>query len=258
MVDYYKVLGLSVSATPKQIKIAFRALAFKLHPDKNIGTANASKQDLYRKVSEAYEVLNDVEKRKEYDKQFMFQRGPGGYQQGYDRYQSGSRYHNPANPNRKPSEYHPGGAKHAPRPGQEYAYVSREHFNMHEWNTAHYGEDADAARTGADRPKAGDYTRSDGQQEAGPGGKSGRGWMNMKGNAHQSYYRKKAARDAVNAATGGAASAKNSAAAYAAQAEQMHNNHRHAAENLNRNREERRQRKSDGSSREGPDACVIS
>ena len=251
MVDYYKVLGISINATPKQIKTAFRALAFKLHPDKNIGTVDATKQDTYRKVSEAYEVLNNTEKRKEYDKHFVFQRG---FEQGYDTYQAGSRYTSPARPGKR-TEYYPGGARHT-RPGQEHVYISRDQFNLHEWNEAHYGEAAESPRTGADRPKATDHTE---KEKTGPGGKSGRAWMNMQGNAHQSYYKKKAARDAADAADAAAASggsAKTTAAAYAAQAEDMKNRRDNAAENLNRMREERRQ--GGGSSREQPDACAIS
>jgi len=256
MGDYYKALGIGINATPKQVKAAFRTLAFKLHPDKNIGTVDASKQDAYRKVSEAYEVLNDSEKRREYDKHFMFQKG---FQQGYDKYQSGSRYTSPATP-RKQTEFYPGGAQHA-RTRHEQAYVRRDQFNLHEWNAGHYGETAESPRTGADRPKATDHM---GKEGSGGGGRSGKAWMNMAGNMHQNYYRKKAARDAANVAytaagvgVGGSGDgAKTTAAAYAAQAEHWKNQRNNAADNLARNREARRQGAT--SSREESDTCVIS
>ena len=69
--DYYQVLGLkSQSASPKEIKSAYRKLALKFHPDKVKGD-DQDKQEAERvfvKVSEAYAILSDDEKRKVYDK----------------------------------------------------------------------------------------------------------------------------------------------------------------------------------------------
>jgi molecular chaperone DnaJ len=60
--DYYKVLGLSSSATAKEITRAYRRLAKELHPDTNPGS-----EEKFKEVSVAYDVLGDVDKRKEYD-----------------------------------------------------------------------------------------------------------------------------------------------------------------------------------------------
>ena len=60
--DYYKVLGLTSSATAKEITRAYRKLAKELHPDTNPGS-----EEKFKEVSGAYDVLGDAEKRKEYD-----------------------------------------------------------------------------------------------------------------------------------------------------------------------------------------------
>ncbi len=63
--DYYKVLGVSATATPKEITKAYRKLARELHPDANPG--NPSAEERFKEVSAAYDVLGDEAKRKEYD-----------------------------------------------------------------------------------------------------------------------------------------------------------------------------------------------
>jgi molecular chaperone DnaJ len=63
--DYYKVLGVSETATAKEITRAYRKLARQLHPDAN--PTDASAEERFKDVSAAYEVLGDEGKRKEYD-----------------------------------------------------------------------------------------------------------------------------------------------------------------------------------------------
>lgn len=62
--DYYKTLGVARDASLDQIKKAYRKLARELHPDRNKADDAAEK---FSKVSEAYDVLSDSEKRKKYD-----------------------------------------------------------------------------------------------------------------------------------------------------------------------------------------------
>lgn len=64
-VDYYKILGIDKSATPKDIKNAYRKLARKHHPDLNPNDKDAKKN--FQQINEANEVLSDPEKRKKYD-----------------------------------------------------------------------------------------------------------------------------------------------------------------------------------------------
>ncbi|XP_031640281.1 protein tumorous imaginal discs, mitochondrial-like [Contarinia nasturtii] len=63
--DYYKILGVSKNSSGKDIKKAYYQLAKKYHPDTNKDDPNASKK--FQEVSEAYEILSDDTKRKEYD-----------------------------------------------------------------------------------------------------------------------------------------------------------------------------------------------
>ncbi|QIL37970.1 J domain-containing protein [Pedobacter sp. HDW13] len=64
-IDYYKVLGVGKSATPDEIKKAYRKLARQHHPDLNPNDPAAGK--LFQQINEANEVLSDPEKRKKYD-----------------------------------------------------------------------------------------------------------------------------------------------------------------------------------------------
>src|SRR5215472_7437352 len=64
--DYYQVLGVSRTASQKDIQGAFRKLARKLHPDVNPGDKDAERR--FKEVSEAHDVLSDPEKRKMYDR----------------------------------------------------------------------------------------------------------------------------------------------------------------------------------------------
>jgi len=63
--DYYDVLGVERNVSEAELKKAYRRLAMKYHPDRNQGDDNAEKQ--FKEVKEAYEVLNDAQKRAAYD-----------------------------------------------------------------------------------------------------------------------------------------------------------------------------------------------
>src|SRR6201986_2619488 len=63
--DYYKALGVAQTAKPAEIKAAHRKLARKYHPDANKGDASA--EERFKEISEAYSVLSDEKRRKEYD-----------------------------------------------------------------------------------------------------------------------------------------------------------------------------------------------
>ncbi|MEU9685663.1 molecular chaperone DnaJ [Amycolatopsis japonica] len=77
--DFYRELGVSSDATADEIKKAYRKLAKENHPDANAGNAEAEKK--FKAVSEAYGVLSDTAKRKEYDeaRRLFGSGGPGGF-----------------------------------------------------------------------------------------------------------------------------------------------------------------------------------
>jgi DnaJ family protein B protein 11 len=64
--DFYKILDVPRSASPAEIKKAYRALSLKWHPDKNPDDKSAV--DKFTDISSAYEVLSDADKRRKYDK----------------------------------------------------------------------------------------------------------------------------------------------------------------------------------------------
>ena len=63
--DYYKILEVSENEDISEIKKQYRKLAMKYHPDRNAGDERAAKK--FREITEAYEVLSNEKKRKEYD-----------------------------------------------------------------------------------------------------------------------------------------------------------------------------------------------
>ena len=85
--DFYKTLGVDKKAAADDIKKKYRAMARDLHPDKTKG--DAAKEEKFKAVSEAYEILSDAKKRAEYDEaRSLFERGgfraPSGGGQGGD------------------------------------------------------------------------------------------------------------------------------------------------------------------------------
>lgn len=86
--DYYRVLGLTKTATAEEIKKAYRKLAVKYHPDKNHGDKAA--EEKFKEINEANEVLGDAEKRKKYDelgenwKYYQQTGGQGQHKEDFD------------------------------------------------------------------------------------------------------------------------------------------------------------------------------
>jgi molecular chaperone DnaJ len=80
--DYYEILGVDRTAEAEEIKKAYRKLALKLHPDKNQGDKTADEK--FKEIGEAYEVLNDPQKRAAYDQygHAAFDRRAGGFPRG--------------------------------------------------------------------------------------------------------------------------------------------------------------------------------
>jgi molecular chaperone DnaJ len=79
--DFYKVLGVDKKAAADEIKKKYRALARDLHPDKTKG--DTEKEEEFKAVSEAYEILSDTKKRVEYDEaRSVFERGSFFSRQG--------------------------------------------------------------------------------------------------------------------------------------------------------------------------------
>ena len=78
--DYYETLGVSKNATDEEISKAYKKLAMKLHPDRQVGKSDEEKkksEEAFKEVNEAYAVLHDKDKRAQYD-QFGFE-GPQGF-----------------------------------------------------------------------------------------------------------------------------------------------------------------------------------
>ena len=89
MTDYYADLGVSKNATADEIKKAYRKLAFKYHTDQNPGDKVA--EEKFKRITAAYDVLGDEEKRRQYDNGGAYQ--SEAYQQWTGTYQN--TYQNP-------------------------------------------------------------------------------------------------------------------------------------------------------------------
>ena len=80
--DYYQILGVGGHSTQQQIKDAYRKLALQYHPDRNKGNPGAAEK--MKKINEAYAVLSDPGKRREYD---ALRQQYGSF--AYDRFRQG-------------------------------------------------------------------------------------------------------------------------------------------------------------------------
>jgi molecular chaperone DnaJ len=83
--DFYELLGVSRTATEADIKVSFRKLAMKFHPDRNPGDAEAEVK--FKEINEAYQILMDPQQRAAYDRHghaaFEQGRGGGGFGDGF-------------------------------------------------------------------------------------------------------------------------------------------------------------------------------
>ncbi|MBA3704406.1 MAG: J domain-containing protein [Bacteroidetes bacterium] len=81
--NYYSILNVSSTASAEAIKAAYRELAKKYHPDKNMG--NKSAEEYFKEIQQAYAILSNPEKRKKYDLKFLyntFNQNPSGQYSG--------------------------------------------------------------------------------------------------------------------------------------------------------------------------------
>ena len=76
--DYYEILGVSKTASAEEIKKSYRKVAMQYHPDRNPG--DKASEDKFKEAAEAYEVLNDADKKSQYDRfgHSAFSQGRGG------------------------------------------------------------------------------------------------------------------------------------------------------------------------------------
>ena len=82
--DYYEILGVAKNASAEEVKKAYRKVAMQFHPDRNPGNKEA--EDKFKEAAEAYEVLNDADKRSQYDRfgHNAFGNGRGNFNQQRD------------------------------------------------------------------------------------------------------------------------------------------------------------------------------
>ncbi len=89
MKDYYSILGVSEGASQEEIKHAFRRLAMEYHPDRNLGNEEWAEKK-FKEINEAYAVLGDGSRRREYDRMKQAKFAGAKYGSQYD----GGRYYN--------------------------------------------------------------------------------------------------------------------------------------------------------------------
>ena len=118
--DFYKILGVSPTASQSDIKNAYRLQAKALHPDKTKG--DSALEEKFKAVSEAYDILSDGKKRAEYDQaREMFERGGMRAPQGGQNFQGGdfSDIFGGGNPQDIFANLFGGGGRRGPRKGQD-------------------------------------------------------------------------------------------------------------------------------------------
>ena len=118
--DFYKVLGVDKKAAADEIKRKYRGLVKDLHPDTNHG--DSAKEEKFKAVSEAYEILSDPKKRAEYDEaRSLFERGGFRAPGGGGNFQGGdfSDIFGGGNPQDIFANLFGGGGRRGPRKGQD-------------------------------------------------------------------------------------------------------------------------------------------
>jgi molecular chaperone DnaJ len=118
--DFYKVLGVDKKASADELKKKYRSLARDLHPDKNQG--DAAREEKFKAVSEAYDILSDSKKRAEYDEaRSMFERGGFRAPTGGGNFQGGdfSDLFGGGNPQDIFANLFGGGGRRGPRKGSD-------------------------------------------------------------------------------------------------------------------------------------------
>ena len=118
--DFYKILGIDKKATADEIKKKYRSLARDLHPDKNQG--DTAREEKFKAVSEAYDILSDSKKRAEYDEaRSMFERGGFRAPTGVGNFQGGdfSDLFGGGNPQDIFANLFGGGGRRGPRKGSD-------------------------------------------------------------------------------------------------------------------------------------------
>jgi DnaJ-class molecular chaperone len=65
--DYYEILKVTINATVPDIKTSYKKLAMKYHPDKNVDADKQQCEEMFKEISEAYQVLSNIQTRKTYD-----------------------------------------------------------------------------------------------------------------------------------------------------------------------------------------------
>ena len=127
--DFYKILGVSKSATPDEIKKKYRTLARELHPDKTKG--DAKREEEFKAVSEAYDILSDTKKKSEYDDaRSLFERGGFRAPTGGQNFQGGDfgDMFGGGNPQDIFANLFGGGGRRGPRKGQDLQTESKISF----------------------------------------------------------------------------------------------------------------------------------